>query len=334
MADTNQSLAQEFYIHFQATRSELTTRLDALKSDRTAHEASEQLSLDIAKLRKELTDVTSYLPSYDQRQCELRLKELEESLHGLRLASAPKPKFAFKRKANKPSPSASPAQERPPSASIPAPAVPNDTQLSSGLSLSGQSHRFLTLASLSAPRSSPTSDITISDLDHCVVNLLPPPSSHDPDGTHTIRFTALHARNLAHCVLIMPRIDGSALLHDMSRCTVVLGCHQYRMHTSSHVDVYLAIPSNPIIEHCTGIRFAGYPATLLSADAGVDSDSTPASSHLSVQDFSHIRATPSPNWSALSEERTLEDVDWQHASGIQDSDVDNSLQELLPRAEQ
>lgn len=34
------------------------------------------------------------------------------------------------------------------------------------------------------------------------------------------------------------------------------------MHTSHKVDVYLSIPSTPIIEHCLDIRFAAYPKSL------------------------------------------------------------------------
>jgi tubulin-specific chaperone C len=68
------------------------------------------------------------------------------------------------------------------------------------------------------------------------------------------------------------------------------------MHSSQNVDVYLDIRSNPIIEHSNGIRFAPYPSFL---DASISPESV-SRSNLSVQDFSHIRPTPSPNWSLLS----------------------------------
>ena len=34
------------------------------------------------------------------------------------------------------------------------------------------------------------------------------------------------------------------------------------------------------------------------------------SKYLAVQDFSHIRATPSPNWSTLPAEEAVKDADW------------------------
>jgi hypothetical protein len=79
---------------------------------------------------------------------------------------------------------------------------------------------------------------------------------------------------LCHVVLL-PGVDGSALIHDLEECVVVLGYHQvrfelfkhlcfsslsrptyFRMHASSKVDVYLSITSNPTVEHCQEIRFA------------------------------------------------------------------------------
>ena len=41
---------------------------------------------------------------------------------------------------------------------------------------------------------------------------------------------------------------------------------QFRIHTSSSVDVYISIGSNPIIEHCSSIRFADYPGALRPPD--------------------------------------------------------------------
>ena len=35
------------------------------------------------------------------------------------------------------------------------------------------------------------------------------------------------------------------------------------MHNSTAVDVYLESGSDPVIEHCSGIRFAAYPSSLV-----------------------------------------------------------------------
>ncbi len=51
------------------------------------------------------------------------------------------------------------------------------------------------------------------------------------------------------------------------------------------------------------------------------------SNYLAVQDFSHIRATPSPNWSALPAEAAIRDDQWPLNSAV--DDVLSTLAELL-----
>lgn len=49
-----------------------------------------------------------------------------------------------------------------------------------------------------------------------------------------------------------------------------------------------------------------------------------------IQDFSHIRPTPSPNWAMLSRERAVADEDWLQAMHGERNDVDTTLTRLLP----
>ncbi|OCH94566.1 TBCC-domain-containing protein [Obba rivulosa] len=333
MSESNQKLTQDFFLHFQTTRSELTSRLEGLESSLATSNALEQISRDVAKLRKELTDATSFLPSYDQRQCELRLKETESLLENLRASAAPKPKFSFKRKANPVSTtSIVPLATLPPnhSATVSAPSLVSDvvTEVTraSNLALMGHSHHYLTLSSLPPMRAAQASDLAISDLDHCIVNLLRSPKDSGAAASSS-QFTALHARNIRDSVLILPHIDGSVLLHDLTRCVIILGCHQFRMHTSSDVDVYLAVSSKPIIEHCKNTRFTHYPSHLHSSD-----QSTAESKHTAVQDFSHIRATPSPNWLVLPDDRRIPDSEWPVNPVNGQDDLETLLHTLLPNA--
>ncbi|CCM02004.1 uncharacterized protein FIBRA_04078 [Fibroporia radiculosa] len=326
MSASNQALSQEFYAHFQATRSDLLARLDVLSTGKNNSEVVEQLAVDVLKLRKGLTDATDFLPAYDQRQCDIRMKEIEETLQKLRAASSGKPKFAFKRKANKPTIPLS-SETKPTTEPV---FQPHESDPSSGgLSLSNHSYQYLTLGSI--PTSSASSDLTISELDHCIVNLLLPDATHASISPPP-KITALHVRNVRNSVLILPRIDGSALLHDLSRCVFVLGCHQYRMHASSDTDVYISVSSNPIIEHCTGIRFSGYPQLFLRSGAfAPPKDNMSSSDHLAVQDFSHIRATPSPNWSILPASEVIPDEQWLLSANVEKVGVDSILEKLIPR---
>ena len=84
---TDKAFQQNFYVQFQASRASsclsnhvvsslsrvdpgLADRLEASKSNTTSDNEWQQLALDIRKLRKSLTDATSFLAAYDQRQCQ------------------------------------------------------------------------------------------------------------------------------------------------------------------------------------------------------------------------------------------------------------------------
>jgi len=189
------------------------------------------------------------------------------------------PRFSFRRGATKPKPRTS--------AVVPPSATAQSTPVESAGTLAVFSHRYLTILDI---RSSNTSaEVSVSDLDECIVNLLP----GDEDDS---KITALHVQRVSRSVILLPRISGSIILYDLSQCVIVVGCHQFRMHSSTAVDVYLESGSDPIIESCSGIRFAAYPSSL--ARGGTLQDK-----HLTVKDFSHILSTPSPNWSLLLEEK-------------------------------
>ncbi|KAF7366688.1 Tubulin-folding cofactor C [Mycena sanguinolenta] len=331
MSDLTWTFSQSFSAQFQASRAELESRVDLAKSTKVTADVLQTLSLDLATLTKTLSDATGSLPSYDQRQYELQLKGLQKSLEDLRTL-IPKSKFAFKRKVPVPSSEAPSSPDPPVIAETTSESQPGSAPtVSTNLTLSSHSNQYLTMASL--PCTAQTSDLAISDLDKCIVNLLP--DAEDADSG--LKISALHIRNLTDTVLLLPAIQGSVLLHDLRRCVVVVGCHQvwfldnriipklktrqFRMHTSTHVDVYLSIHSTPIIEHCSQIRFASYPTALRTSE-----DTSPHV--LSVQDFSHIKSTPSPNWSMLAPENQVSK--WPIRRTPQE--VEDLLDALLPRS--
>ncbi|RDB23844.1 Tubulin-folding cofactor C [Hypsizygus marmoreus] len=322
------SFSQTFSSQFQISCSDLESRISSAKASPSSisQDVLQTLSIDLAKLTKSLADATGSLPSYGQRQYEKQLKELEQALSELRAKLVPKSKFAFKRKET-----ASPANATRP---VTVPPVAKDTNsftvlptletTTANLTISSRSYEYITLDAL--PKAVVGHDLAISDLDHCIVNLIPPredPHISRVDRPETpLSISALHIRNLTDTVLLLPLVDGSALLHDLSRCTIVMGCRQFRMHASQKVDVYLSIPSNPIIEHCSNIRFAAYPTALLP------SPTVPTSNHFSVQDFSHIRATPSPNWRVMNDDQIP--ACWPLVKCERREEVDEECEKVLP----
>ncbi|KAJ6588376.1 tubulin binding cofactor C-domain-containing protein [Mycena capillaripes] len=317
MSDPAWSFSQSFSAQFLASRTELESRVDLAKSTKITADALQVLSVDLSKLTKTLADATGSLPSYDQRQYELQLKALEKSLEELR-TSIPKSKFAFKRKA------AAASTQDPPNVvpTVVPERSPQSQPMSTNLTLSSHSLRYL--SNTSVPWKSQASDLTISDLTKCIVNLLPDAvdESSSQDSSDS-KISALHIRNLTDTILLLPVIRGSVLLHDLRRCIVVVGCHQFRMHTSTNVDVYLSIPSTPIIEHCSQIRFASYPAALRGSEDTCSDDT------FSVQDFSHIKSTPSPHWSTLPPEARASNWPVDMIAGTSEEEVAGLLNTLL-----
>jgi len=293
---TDKTFQEHFYAQFQASRASLTDRLEAFKNNTTPHNDWQELALDIRKLRKSLTDATSFLAAYDQRQCQAQMDLLEQTLEKTRSASLPKTKFTFKRKTNNSPLSAAPTL--PPSSS-----GANELGRRDGLpgtsyfnNLSSHSHCRLSLQSIpTSGEGPPLSDLIISDLDHCIVDLRATAGS--VRSQNQLNLTALHIHDLKETLLILPNVKGSVILHNLHRCTAIVTCHQFRMHDSTDVRVYLSVDSNPVIENCSAIAFAEYPLFTTLLDPSIDGKQRPPNGkHAEVQDFSHIRPTPSPNW--------------------------------------
>jgi hypothetical protein len=199
--------------------------------------------LDIRKLRKTLTGATSFLAAYDQRQYQaVRLPHsknqskwihtliqqmdlLEQTLEKTRSASLPKTAFTFKRKTNKPPLSAPPTLPLSSSGA-------NELGRRDGLpctsdfnSLSSHSHCRLSLQSIpTSGEGPPLSDLIISDLDHCIVDLRATAGS--VRSQNQLNLTALHIRDLKETLLILPNVKGSVILHNLHRCTAIVTCHQ------------------------------------------------------------------------------------------------------------
>jgi hypothetical protein len=146
---------------------------------------------------------------------------LEQSLEEKRSASLPKKKFAFKRKADRPQVFALPTS---PQATPSQPGRDHLSEVSTFHKLSAHSNCRLSLQSLPTfGDDTPTFDLTISDLNRCIVDLCSPATITSPHLQ--LPLTSLHIRDLKDTILILPNV-GSVLLHNLHTCTVIVACHQ------------------------------------------------------------------------------------------------------------
>lgn len=153
-----------------------------------------------------------------------QLKGLQTALLDLQAASKPRSKFTFKRNPQEAAPLAS-NEEKVDNLPL---LLSTSSVPTTNLTLSSRSFEYLTFDAF--PQSSLQHDLTISDLDHCIVNLIPqsPQSNALGDGSPRARLdiSALHVHNLTNTILLLPSIDGSVLFHSLSQCILVVGCRQ------------------------------------------------------------------------------------------------------------
>lgn len=256
----DKTFQRDFYSQFQASRAgsrafdrltpilclsdirpDLIARLDAAKHSPPPDNDWQELALSIRKLRKYLTDATSFLPSYDQRQCQAvrchkafmtfqsqfftqQMDLLEQSLEEKRSTSLPKKKFAFKRKADRSQPA---LPTLPPSPQATSSQLERDrlSEVSTFHKLNAHVNCRLSLQSLPTfGDDTPTFDMTISDLSRCIVDLCSPATIMSPH--YLLPLTSLHIHDLKETILILPNLNGSVLLHNLHTCTVIIACHQ------------------------------------------------------------------------------------------------------------
>lgn len=311
---TSHDLATAFISQFQTKRTELESRIAGLLPGSSSSDIN-PLSLDLAALRKGLVDAINegYLPPFDQRQLELQLSALEKSLESGRAAAAPTKKFAFKRKVvsgGAASTTASVTLATP--STLPASDAANKT---SDITFSKRKNAYLGPHDIPGEQaSSLASDLAITDLENCFVNMRSPPGSN-------ASLTAVYIHDIRNCVVVLPEIRGSILVHDMENCFLLIGkCQQFRMHNSSNIDVLLSPSSNPVIEHCSLIRFGTSEPSTGDSAAGLP---------FQPQDFTHLRPTPSPNWEIMDRVRAQM---LTSSPLLLSTDPLPSIHELLPRA--
>ncbi|EFE36987.1 tubulin-specific chaperone c, putative [Trichophyton benhamiae CBS 112371] len=122
-------------------------------------------------------------------------------------------------------------------------------------------------------------------------------------------FSTCIFRDSCDSLAIFGKVDGPAFISDVIDSVVVVTCHQFRMHDCNNVVVYLSCATNPIIEGCVDIKFSPLPEAF-SAQNGKQADKWSL-----VEDFNWLKPGPSPNWSVLEDEDTVEDHVWGRLLG-------------------
>ncbi|KAI8883171.1 TBCC-domain-containing protein [Backusella circina FSU 941] len=236
----------------------------------------------INDLEKKLTKATEFIPSYDERQYSLQLKELTSTLESKRTELTPKPKFSFKSRNNNNNKKKATATVIPSQVTE----TNKEEEYIGGATIvfKDRQNQVLKLSDYKREESNKSVDVLLSNLSHCVVLL----------EEKEVQVSALHIKNVDHCVILGGHIQGSVLMYGLGSSIMAIGCHQLRMHDAHHVDILLHVTSKPIIEDSNHVCFGSY-----SISEEVDA----VNYYDQVEDFNWLKKQASPNWSLMVKTR-------------------------------
>jgi len=183
-----------------------------------------------------------------------------------------------------------------------------------------------------------TSSGSLTDLKGCIIDMSIP-------TTEGSAFPGLAIKNVSKSLIVGGRVDGAVHITGVSDSTIVVVARQVRIHECSNVDIYLHCGSHPIIEDCSGMRFAPLPApyvrlarissSTFAADQEqrTDAEEPDENQWDQVDDFKWLKAGHSPNWTTLSENERLSDDLWKDVvPGQPGVSVEEALKKLnIPR---
>jgi hypothetical protein len=237
-----------------AYQAELERRIGRVKADTSPANLSAH-NAEVNALLLALRQGKSLVPSFS-------LKRYTEDLEAARISRGPGA-FSFATKA-----SLKPAAALPPKA---APVAVSDEPIAWTIhDQVGQKIEHICQGSL----------VSVNNLENCVLVI-------------TNEAPAISLNNLKKCIVVA-NVSASARITNVQECKIALSVKQLRIHDSNQTDFYVAVFGNPIIENCSGLRFA----PLRGADSGPWDN---------VKDFNcPTTGESSPNWSVIPEaEQTI-----------------------------
>ncbi|KPM44303.1 hypothetical protein AK830_g2279 [Neonectria ditissima] len=332
---------QRFHNHFAESVTGLQELIDELPSIANVagerQEAIDHILAGISKVQNEASDAADFTPSYDRKQYSEAIKALQEKLNETIVRITPKSRFQFRRTdtphvdmgAPENDPRLNPGSlarknTMPTTDSVPDEAPKEDTlsDLPSKLKnyneeMARPSNSPLRKPSFSAARNigisnhsglhiilpssaaRATSSGSLTDLNACIVDMSIPTATGAP-------FPGLAIKNIANSLIVAGRVDGPVHITGVKDSILVIVSRQVRIHECSNVDIYLHCNSHPIIEDCSGMRFAPLPAAYeTEADKASDNQWD------QVDDFKWLKTDHSPNWATLPEDERLIDELWR-----------------------
>jgi hypothetical protein len=298
---TSASPVESFLTRFAAAKLAAESALSACRASDPEGDAAASLAAAAAAiddLDRLVAESSHALPRYELRSALAAAADLRAAHRAAASEIRPKKSFSFRNKSRAPK---NPPQDP---ATAPLPQPPQEQpkpSIDAILFLPGFGFRGRNGATLVKDlrvSNDKDGDFTLADLVSCEVYL---------KG----KCRALYVHKLRDCRVFVGAVLGSVLIEDVQGCTFVMAAHQIRIHEAKATDFYLRVRSRPIIEDCSGVRFAPHA---LKYD-GIDEDlkesglEEETGNWANVDDFKWLRAVQSPNWCLVPEDERLQIVD-------------------------
>ncbi|KAF5136910.1 Tubulin-folding cofactor C [Metarhizium anisopliae] len=141
-------------------------------------------------------------------------------------------------------------------------------------------------------------------------------------------FPGLALRNISNSLIVAGHVNGPVHITGVADSIIVVTARQVRIHECKNVDIYLHCTSHPIIEDCTGMRFAQLPKCY-----SIEGESSKENQWDQVDDFKWLKAGQSPNWTTLSDAEALDEALWTNVvPGQPGVSVEETLKKVgIPR---
>ncbi|RPA95151.1 TBCC-domain-containing protein [Choiromyces venosus 120613-1] len=194
------------------------------------------------------------------------------------------------------------------------PTATSDEPKADNLTISNLSGKYINHTQPPSTAST-TSSLLLSSISTSII-LFPP--------TSTPLFSSAAVKNVTNTLLFLSgAINGPIHITSLSNTTILIACRQFRMHDANNVDVYLLCSSRPIIEDCSGVRFAP-----LDVDVGGEWRSV-RNLWDQVDDFKWLKSGHSPNWEVMEEEERVGKDVWGEIMRWKVADVVKEEEEVV-----
>ncbi|XP_017076113.2 tubulin-specific chaperone C [Drosophila eugracilis] len=242
------------------------------------------ITLEIQDMQRYLTASTMFLSDFKIKSCQNILNTLTSASDETRQRLMPKKKFGFsgKKTATK---QKTTAHKDAVDAKLNK--LPEKVGSNFSWTIANRKNEHIVLESSKVNGQ----DITISNVSHCLVELLGHPGS-------------VQVSRASKCTLLCGPIARSFFAENLDDCTLSIACQQLRLHSSRSIRIYLHVTCRAIIEDCKGIEIGefNYDYPELEADYLASGLNKSQNNYTDVADFNWLSPdVPSPNWSLLKD---------------------------------